>query len=255
MKTAQYRFTIKILSALTVGAALTGCIRLDTVGQYPVMSQGYAEPSATPAPDLTRLSSPDPNLPPEIEDRAVASLWRSGPESLFGDRRARMIGDILTVEIEIDDRAEFNNKSERSRDEDNDSSISAAFGIDGLTDKFLPSPLSIKPGLKTATEQKTKGDGKINRRERVQLKIAAVVTNILPNGNMVIRGSQEVRVNYELRDLQVSGVVRPHDISRRNTIGYEKIAEARIAYGGRGSVSDIQQPRTGSQIADIILPF
>ena len=243
----------KALVSVTLFSLLSGCSRLAAIGQQPTMSQGVAAPAVTPAPDLARFSKP--TFTPEPEKKTDASLWRSGPESLFGDRRARTVGDILTVEIEIDDRAELNNRTERIRDEDNDTSFEAALGLDSLVDKWLPSPLSVKPGLRTETQQNVRGDGRINRRERVQLKIAAVVTDILPNGNMVIQGSQEVLVNYELRDLQVSGLVRPQDISRRNTIGYEKIAEARIAYGGKGTMSDIQQPRYGSQAADIILPF
>ena len=184
-----------------------------------------------------------------------ASLWHSGPESLFGDRRARNIGDILTVNIEINDSAQVDNRTERARDSTDESKVSAGFGIDNLINKNLPSPLSLTPGLNATGNQTTTGQGKINRSERIELKVAAVVVDILRNGNLIIQGSQEVNVNYELRDLQISGVVRPHDISRRNTISYDKIAEARIYYGGRGNVSELQQPRYGSQIFDVIAPF
>jgi flagellar L-ring protein precursor FlgH len=104
-------------------------------------------------------------------------------------------------------------------------------------------------------KSETKGKGEINRRESIELLVAAVVTEIMPNGNLVISGSQEVRVNYEIRVLQVSGIVRPRDISADSSVSYEKIAEARIAYGGRGRLNEVQQPGWGQQLVDKIYPF
>lgn len=248
---------------------LTACTQITQIGKPPEMTAGFAPMPHVKPPYTRNVAIPSKKNSAYADENNIcnddtgtctslpnhASLWRSGPESLFGDRRARETGDILTVEIEIDDRAEFNNKTESKKDSSNDASIEAGFGLDTLADKILPSPLSVKPGLITKGEHSSTGEGKINRRERIELKIAAVVRDILPNGNMVIQGSQEVSVNNELRDLQVTGVVRPHDISRRNTISYEKIAEARIYYGGRGQVSAAQQPNYGTQFFDIISPF
>jgi flagellar L-ring protein FlgH len=250
----------KIISLLTI-LCLSACSQLENIGKEPEISpslhsqHSIAQPNLVnynPAPKLPQISSNQVNNAPP---HAQSSLWQSGPSSLFGDRRAKQVGDILTVDIVIDDKAEFNNKTERKRTSNNNSSISAGFGVDTAIEKILPSPLSIKPGLESVGDANTVGDGKINRREKINLKIAAIVTNILPNGNMVIQGSQEVRVNYELRDLQVTGLIRPEDISRRNTISYEKIAEARISYGGRGQVSGLQQPRYGDQFFDVVSPF
>lgn len=240
---------------------LSACAKIGQIGKEPEMSPSLHSKHLIAKPDLLHYNPPmrtqqissnqvNNGMPP-----AHSSLWQSGPSSLFGDRRAKQVGDILTVDIEIDDKAEFNNKTERKRTSNNNSSISAALGFDDAVDKVLPSPLSLAPGLETSGVANSVGDGKINRREKINLKIAAIVTNILPNGNMVIQGSQEVRVNYELRDLQVAGLIRPEDISRRNTISYDKIAEARISYGGRGQVSGLQQPRYGDQFFDVVSPF
>lgn len=182
----------------------------------------------------------------------MASLWQ--PVSLFSDQRARRRGDILTVVIEIDDRAQINNRTDRERDATEEFDIRTLFGIEQEIDGALPGDLSVA-GVDLSSESTSRGEGTIARDETIELKIAATVTDVLPNGNLVILGSQEIRVNYELRDLQVAGIIRPEDISRENTIPYERIAEARVVYGGRGQVYQLQQPRYGQQVLDIILPF
>ncbi|TIV92058.1 MAG: flagellar basal body L-ring protein, partial [Mesorhizobium sp.] len=106
-----------------------------------------------------------------------------------------------------------------------------------------------------SSSTETNADGEIKRSEDIELNVAAVVTEVLPNGNLMIRGSQEVRVNYELRVLTIAGMVRPSDIGAENTIPYERIAEARISYGGRGRASEVQQPAYGQQVLDQVLPF
>jgi flagellar L-ring protein precursor FlgH len=82
-----------------------------------------------------------------------------------------------------------------------------------------------------------------------------VVTQVLPNGNLVVAARQEIVVNSELRELKVTGVVRPQDIASDNTVLHDRMAEARIQYGGRGQMTDLQSPRWGQQLMDILLPF
>ena len=106
-----------------------------------------------------------------------------------------------------------------------------------------------------SSTSESSGKGTIDRSEKIQLSVAAVVTDVLPNGNLVINGSQEVRVNFELRQLTVAGIARPTDITRTNMVSYDRLAEARISYGGRGRVSEVQQPSWGHQIYDTLRPF
>ncbi len=183
------------------------------------------------------------------------SLWSRDRGSLLGDRRAMQRGDILTVVIEIDDKAEISNSTARSRTGSDSMGIPSLFGLPEAVDKALPEGASLADAVATDSRSNYQGDGSVARKEKLTLRIAATVVELMPNGILRIQGSQEVRVNFELRDLVVSGFVRPEDISRQNAITYDKIAGARISYGGRGQITDVQQPRIGQQIADIVLPF
>jgi flagellar L-ring protein FlgH len=144
---------------------------------------------------------------------------------LFSDRRARTVGDILTVVIEIDDEAALRNRTQRARDAAEALDMSTLFGIPQEIDDILPGDLSLGAGVDISSDSATLGAGQIARDEKIELKIAATVTGVLPNGNLAILGSQEVRVNYELRDLQIAGIIRPQDITRDNTIDYQERAD------------------------------
>lgn len=235
--------------------AVTGCNgQLDSLGRPPpITAPGASLPVIDPpAPERIALRP----TPEEYSNPTLAgSLWRSGPKSLFGDRRARSVGDILTVVIEIEDTAEISNVTKRARSGSDQVNVTAAYGLPQIADTILSGSNTLDPGVSAESAQDSSGSGKISREEEITLRLAATVVNVLPNGHMVIRGSQEVRVNFELRDLQIAGIVRPEDISRQNVITYDKIADARISYGGRGQITDLQQPRYGQQIVDLISPF
>ncbi len=244
---------------LCILAALVGCSRIENIGRPPPLSQAGEVVSnpVTVAPERVALATPV--YPPVTEAQPrqspvqSASLWRSGPTSLFGDRRAQGRGDILTVVIEIDEEASISNATERNRNANEALAIGALLGLPDLVADLTG--VSIDPGADLSSSSQSSGDGSVQRTEEITLRLAATVTNVLPNGHFVIAGSQEVRVNFELRDLRVHGVIRPEDISRSNEITYDKIADARISYGGRGQITDVQQPRYGQQVADIVLPF
>jgi flagellar L-ring protein precursor FlgH len=197
-------------------------------------------------------------LPEQIGRREPgdrASLWSGGRQSLLGDRRASKRGDILTVVVEIDDQAQISNSTARSRSSNQNLAIPNFFGIPQRIDENLPDGASMANAVGTSASSGHNGDGSVSRNEKLTLRVAATVTQKLPNGVLRIEGTQEVRVNFEIRELLVEGFVRPEDVSRQNEITYDKIASARISYGGRGQISDVQQPRYGQQIADIVLPF
>lgn len=236
------------LIPLALLAALASCGRIQDVGRAPSFT-----PDDTSRESLAMSSR---GLPPTLERQRLvdeASLWSGSSGSLLGDRRAVARGDILTVVIEIDERAEMSNSSSRSRAAGEDMNIPQLFGIPQRQN--MPDGASAENPFSVNSSSSSKGDGATRRREKLTLRVAATVTDVMPNGIMRIQGSQEVRVNFEMRELLVSGYVRPADISRGNQITYDKIASARISYGGRGQITDVQQPRWGQQISDILLPF
>ena len=228
--------------------------QIDSIGRAPPMSPPGAQVPVIEPPVPQRIALSPPPPPPSTVGR-TGSLWQSGPKSLFGDRRARHVGDILTVTIEIKDEAAISNTTSRSRSGSDDVSVQAASGLTAIADTLLPGGGALNPAVQAESTSDSSGSGQISREEEITLRLAATVVNVLPNGHMVIRGSQEVRVNFELRDLQITGIVRPEDISRQNVITYDKIADARIAYGGRGQLTNAQQARYGQQIIDLISPF
>lgn len=226
------------------------CARLDHLGK---------PPSFTPTMNSTeQLAMLNPGLPHSTTQDTPfrqASLWSGGKQSLLGDRRAARRGDIMTVVIEIDEEAQISNSTSRSQDGSESLAIPDLFGIPQRLNRNLPEGASLDRAAGLNSTSQSGGEGSVSRSEELTLRVAATVMQVLPNGVLEIQGSQEVRVNFELRELLVSGFVRPEDISRQNEITYDKIAAARISYGGRGQITDVQQPRIGQQLLDGLLPF
>lgn len=183
------------------------------------------------------------------------SLWRVGSKNFFRDQRASKIGDILTINITVNDKASIDNQTTRTRSSTDTARAPNFLGLESQLSNILPSAVSPSSLVNMGSTTSNAGSGKVNRSESIDLTLAAVVTQVLPNGNMVIQGRQEVRVNFEVRELTVMGVIRPEDISSTNTIQHTQIAEARISYGGRGQLTDVQQARYGAQLFDILFPF
>ncbi|GGY50660.1 flagellar basal body L-ring protein FlgH [Parvularcula lutaonensis] len=214
-------------------------------------------------PDLSEVSNPayqeearTVRMPMPLDTANYAapnSLWEANKRSFFRDQRANGVGDILTVNIDIADQARMRNSTRRSRETSNEFQVGSLFGIPEYLDSELPD--RWEPSADLESDRESRGQGEINRNEQISLRVAAVVTDRLPNGNFVIAGRQEVRVNSELRELRIAGVIRPEDISATNTIDYFKIAEARISYGGRGTISKVQTPPYGQRIYEFVVPF
>lgn len=246
------------MTALVFSTAVAGCAKINEQ-RDPKLSSLVLDSSTMPEAEKVRVPMPDPEpyQPPKRADRA--SLWAHGSTGFFGDHRAARVGDILTVVINIDDEASLSNASNRSRSSGTNMGAPTFLGYESKLDKVLP---AIKPDdlpqgdlIDLSSTDSFRGNGTIKRGEEINLKVAAMIVQKLANGNLVIAGRQEVRVNAELRELRVAGIIRPVDIDMSNTISYEKIAEARIAYGGKGQLSKVQQPRYGADALDVILPY
>jgi len=229
---------------------LAGCgaaERLSRIGRAPDMSP-VTSPTADPA--WRPVSMPMPN--PQDAPLVANSLWRPGSRTFLRDQRAAQVGDLITILVSIQDEADLQNRTQRTRNGQDHMGLPQVFG---MQTRWLPRAASPDTLIDASGSQTTDGNGTVKRTETITLRLAATVTQVLPNGNLVVAGRQEVRVNSELRELQVAGVIRPQDIASDNTIKHDRLAEARIAYGGRGTLSDLQQPRYGQQLLDIFLPF
>jgi len=242
-------------ASLVVGlaASLGACgaaDRLADVGKAPTLS-AIEDPTAQPGYKPVRMPMPD------IQPVSYASnsLWRTGSRAFFKDQRAAQIGDIMTVRVRVTDRAQLDNQTQRSRKNGENLGVENLLGFETQYGKLLPDDARAEALVNAESNSSSQGAGSIRRSEQLVTNVAAVVTQVLPNGNLVIEGKQEIRVNFEVRELIVAGVVRPEDIEADNTIDSSKIAQARIAYGGRGQITDVQQPRYGQQVMDILLPF
>ncbi len=246
--------TIRGLTIATLVGTLSACqtfTRLSEVGDGPKVSE-ITNPVA--APTYQPVSMPMP-APQAVEDNPN-SLWRSGAKAFFKDTRAKEVGDILTIKLALDDSAKLSNKTERDRVDTEDVELADLLGYEDKLGKIFPETIDA-PGqiANFGNTHSTSGDGAIDRSEVISLDFAAVITQILPNGNLVVLGRQEVKVNEELRELMMTGIVRTSDIDTDNSIDHTKIAEMRVAYGGRGALSGLQQPRWGMQMWDILFPF
>jgi flagellar L-ring protein precursor FlgH len=248
----QLKMTTQLVPMLALAALAGSCSSIDrlrNIGEQPPLA-AISNPTTQPGYKPVQMPMPAPQ--PAVYNQN--SLWRSGSRAFFKDQRAHQIGDILTVSVNITDKAQMENETQRSRTNKEDSGISDFIGSKTLG---ASASKAILPGRILTADSTASSDGKgsVDRKEALQTNVAAVVTQVLPNGNLVVEGHQEVRVNFEIRELIVAGIVRPEDIQSDNTIDSTKIAEARIAYGGRGQLTDVQQPRYGQQVLDVLLPF
>jgi flagellar L-ring protein precursor FlgH len=241
--TRRLRFVV-----LVAVGSLAGCsaaTRVSQIGEMPPLTT-IQDPHQQPGYKPVSLPMPTPM----VGERRPNSLWQSGSRAFFKDQRAANVGDILTVAINFDEKAIFNDETQRQRTSAENEQLNNFFGLQAK----LPNSVGSNP-INVAGASNHDGKATMNREEQVNLQVAALVMQVLPNGNLVVQGHQEFRVNYEVRELQLMGVIRPQDITSTNTVDYSKLAEARISYGGRGQLMDIQQPRYGQQFLDILQPF
>jgi flagellar L-ring protein FlgH len=233
-------------------ASVAGCSavdRVENIGQPPKLA-----PIAAPIPQPTYQPVTMPTEQAPGGPQQANSLWAPGSRSFFHDPRASHVGDIITIDISIADAAKLSNTTSRSRANSDDANLTNFFGLETKIPTILSGadPSSL---VKMGSDTSNVGAGAVDRSETINLTLAGLVMQVLPNGNLVVSGHQQVRVNNELRDLQIGGIVRTEDITSNNTINLSQIAEARVSYGGQGQITDVQQPRYGSQLFDILMPF
>jgi flagellar L-ring protein precursor FlgH len=256
-----FRLALVVCAAASLAACGNTLDRLLEMGQGPALT-----PIKNPADTNAKITMPTPPRN-EADGQNNASLWRTGARQFFKDNRANQVGDIVTVIVSIADTADFSNTTTRGRTNSESADVASQFLGYGTADLLSRLPgannnsssnnatgntVSLG-GLNSRTSNN--GTGRIQRAETLNLRVAAIITQVLPNGNFVLSGTQEVRVNFEARVLQLAGVIRPQDITSVNTIRQDQLAEARIAYGGKGQITDFQQPRWGQQLFDIVSPF
>jgi flagellar L-ring protein precursor FlgH len=247
------RKTLLIALAAAAGP-LAACSSISEAVKGPTMApMGY--PSALLPANQQQLPLAASGREPLPSPASANSLWRTGARAFFGDQRAGRVGDILTVLININDEAKTSNATNATRTGTNTAGISNLLGLESTLGRILPRSFSPANAINTNSALGSAGTGGVTRQEQIQLTIAAVVTQVLPNGNLVIQGRQEVETNNDVRELTVAGVVRPEDISSTNTILHTQIAEARIKYGGRGDISTVQKTPAGTVLMQKFLPF
>lgn len=244
------RLAALMLAAPLLLAACGNAERLSRVGRAPDMAP-ITDVTANPDGRPVVMPTPAAQEPP----LAMNSLWRPGSRTFLRDQRAAQVGDLVTILVSIQDEANLQNRFDRSRSANESFGLPRILGLESAYARVLPGGIDPSRLVEAGSEGEAGATGVLRRQEAITLRVAATVTQTLPNGNLVIAGRQQVRVNQELRDLQVAGIVRPSDIQSDNTIRHDRLAEARISYGGRGTLSDVQQPRWGTQIMDALLPF
>jgi flagellar L-ring protein precursor FlgH len=232
---------------------LAGCgnlERLSRVGDPPALAP-ITDPTADRRWRPISMPMPNAQMPPPLDN----SLWRPGSRTFLRDQRAAQVGDLVTILVAVADEAQLRNQTARGRTNAQNMGMPAMLGLEASVPTVFPSTLSPSNMVDTNSSLNNTGTGEMRRQETITLRIATTVLQVLPNGNLVVQGRQQMRVNSELRDLTLAGIIRPQDIASDNTVRHDRLAEARISYGGRGTVSDVQAPRFGQEILDIILPF
>lgn len=239
-----------LLLPLLAVSACGSLERLSRVGRDPDMDP-ITSPTADPRWRPVTMPMPAPGEPLTVAN----SLWRPGSRTFLRDQRAAQVGDIVTILVSIQDEAELQNRTQRARNNSEGMGLPRIMGLESSITRILPNTVDPSRLIEASSTSGVDGNGSVRRNETVTLRVAATVAQLLPNGNLVVAGRQQVRVNSELRDLQVSGVIRSQDIASDNTVRHDRLAEARIAYGGRGTISDVQRPRYGQEVMDILMPF
>jgi len=185
---------------------------------------------------------------------AAQSLWQEGAaRSLVADKRARQVGDILSILIQESNTANRQNNTKTSKASNIDASLQTFLYSPGASG-FLTKGGNL-PALKTTAGQSFDGGGQIANSEKMAARIAVRVIDVLPNGNLIIEGTRKVSFSGETQDAVLRGVVRSEDVSANNTIFSYNIAEATIKYVSSGTITDNQRKGWFTKVWEKLTPF
>lgn len=240
-----------LITLLSLSACANVVDKLTNIGQRPELNT-VKNPQSNPGYKPISWPLPDPEV---ASTRTANSLWQPGSRAFFRDQRASRVGDILRVNVAIADQAKIDNTNNVKRDSGESASAPVFMGAERYLKRLTGNNLASDPLLDVTSSSQTKSTGTVDRRETIKTQVAALVTQVLPNGNLAIDGSQEILINQEIREISVKGVIRPQDINTDNTIESSQIAEARVVYSGRGQLTDAEKPRWGNQLIEAIAPF
>ncbi len=189
-------------------------------------------------------------------EKTEGSIWNESYTSRLYDNmyRASRVGDTVMIVVAEASSALGSGSTKANKKTDHKASIDALGNVMTKLSKLLTglNPANLISGK---TESKFQGEGETQRKGNLQAKISATVTHVLPNGNMVVRGDQHIKMNAEEQVLTVEGIIRPYDILPNNTVLSSSLADARIGYRGFGVVAEKQKPGWLVRVLDYIWPF
>lgn len=224
---------MKQIALLLLVAALSGC----AVEKTDIKTAGYEEP-----------------LPRAAADYSNGSIWQAASGSVTDDLKARRRGDIITIVISETASASKEAKTGTSRDSTMSAGIPNLLGLENSN--FMKNNFSdLAKIINASNSSKFSGSGSTSRQENLKATITARVIDVQSNGNLMIEGRRNIKVNEEDQIIVLEGTVRPRDIAPDNTVNSIYVADARINYSGRGIISDRQSPGWLMNILDKIWPF
>ncbi|MDR1051235.1 MAG: flagellar basal body L-ring protein FlgH [Deltaproteobacteria bacterium] len=202
------------------------------------------------------LVNPPVQTYPDPAVKTEGSLFSEDSRpNFFSDMKAERVGDIITINIVETSRASKTANTSTRRSNDVNASVDSLFGLEAPGKLPTPLGMNLAAGVQGGYSSQFSGTGSTSRNENITAKISARIVQVLPNDNLVVRGSQEILVNNEKQYITIQGVVRPADVATDNSVLSTYLADARIEYTGQGDLTNKQREGWLSRALDKIWPF